>query len=60
MYETLYKDDNVDESCNSYDVSTSSDSSTSSDEISDEVLSGNIQKKKNRKISTKRKDQNCH
>ena len=55
-YETLYTDDNDDESCNSYDSNTSSDGSTSSDEISDEISSGNIQKKKNRKILTKRKE----
>ena len=55
-YETLYSDDNNDESCNSYDRSTSSDGSTSSDEISDEISSGNMQKKKNRKISTERKE----
>ena len=45
-YETLYTDDNDDESCNSYDSSTSSDGSASPDKISDEILSGNIQKKK--------------
>ena len=49
-YETLDTDDNDDESCNSYD------SSTSSDEISDKISSGNMEKKKNRKISTKRKE----
>ena len=36
-YETLYTDDHDDESCNSYDSSTFSDSSTSSDKISDEI-----------------------
>ena len=51
-YETLYTDDNDDESCNSYDSSTSKGSSTSPDEIS----SGNVQKNKNRKISTERKE----
>ena len=55
-YETLYTDDNDDETCNSYNSSTSSDGSTSSDEISGEISSGNMQKKKNRKISTKRKE----
>ena len=55
-YETLYRDDNGDESCNSYDSSTSSDGSTSSDKISAEIPSGNIQKKKNRKISMKMKE----
>ena len=45
-YKTLYADDNDDESCNSYDSSTSSGGRTSSDEISDEISSGNIQKKK--------------
>ena len=42
-YETLDTDDNDDESCNSYD------SSTSSDEISDKISSGNMQKKKKSK-----------
>ena len=46
-YKTLYANDNDDESCNSYDSSTSSDSSTLSDKISDEISSVNIQKKKN-------------
>ena len=46
-YETLYTNDNDDESCTSYDSSTSSDGSASPDKISDEILSGNIQKKKN-------------
>ena len=55
-YETLYTDDNDDESCNSYDSSTSSNSNTSSDEISDKISSGNIHKKKNQKNSTKRKE----
>ena len=62
-YETLYADDNDDESCNSYNNITSSGGSTSFDEISDEISSGNMQKKKNRRISTKwkemkRKDKN--
>ena len=48
-YETLYTDGNVDESCNSYDSSTSSDGSFK------EISSGNIPKK-NRKILTKRKE----
>ena len=43
-----FKDDNDDESCNSYNNSTLSDSSPSSDKISDEISSGNVQKKKNR------------
>ena len=55
-YETLHTVDNDDELCNWYEGSASSDSSTSSDEISDEISSGNIQKKKNRKISMKRKE----
>ena len=42
-YETLDTDDNDDESCNSYD------SSTSSDETSDKISSGNMQKKKKSK-----------
>ena len=42
-YGTLDTDDNDDESCNSYD------SSTSSDEISDKISSGNMQKKKKSK-----------
>ena len=45
-YEALRTDDTEDEFCNSSDSNTSSDSSTSSDEISDEISSGNIQKKK--------------
>ena len=45
-YETLYTDDNDDESCNSDDSSTSSDGSTLSDKMSDEISSGNMQKKK--------------
>ena len=49
-YETLYTDNNDDQFCNSYDDSTSSGSSTLSNEISDKISSGNIQKKKNRKI----------
>ena len=44
-YETLYTDDNDDESCNSDDSSTSSDGSTLSDKMSDEISSGNMQKK---------------
>ena len=55
-YETLYTDGNDDESCNSYGSSTSSDGGTSSDEMSDGISSGNMQKKKNRKFSTKRKE----
>ena len=55
-YETLYTDGNDDESCNSCHSGTSSDSSTSSDQISHEISSGNIQTKKNRKISRKRKE----
>ena len=55
-YETLYTDDNDDETCNSYNSSTSSDGSTSPDEISGDISSGNMQKEKNRKISTKRKE----
>ena len=43
-YETLYTDDNGDESLNSCDSSTSSDGSISSDETSDEISSGNMQK----------------
>ena len=54
-YETLYTDDNDDESCNSYDSSTSSDSSISSNKIFDEISSGNIQKKK---IDTAIKEKN--
>ena len=46
-YETLYTDDNDDESCNLDDSSTSSDGSTLSDEMSDEISSANMQKKKN-------------
>ena len=57
-YERLYRDDNDGESCNSYNSSAISDSSTSSDESFDEILSGNIQKKKNQKISTKSKGKN--
>ena len=49
-YGPLYTDYNDDESCNSYDTSTSSDKN------SDEISSGNIQKKTNRRISTKRKE----
>ena len=49
-YGALYTDYNDDESCNSYDTSTSSDKN------SDEISSGNIQKKTNRRISTKRKE----
>ena len=41
-YERLYRDDNDGESCNSYNSSAISDSSTSSDESFDEILSGNI------------------
>ena len=48
-YETLYTDDDDDESCNSYDSSTSSDGSISSDEIYDEISSDNMQKKKKSK-----------
>ena len=60
-YESLYIDDNYDESCKSYNNSFSSDGSTSSDKISDEISLGNMQKKKNQKIykkrnETKRKD----
>ena len=55
-YETLYADDNDDESCNSYDSSTSPDSSISSDKIFDEISSSNIRKKRNQKISTKMKE----
>ena len=40
--ETLYTDDNADESCDSYDSSTFSDSSTSSNEISHKISSGNM------------------
>ena len=47
-YETLYTDDD-DESCNSYDSSTSSDGSILSDEIYDEISSDNMQKKKKSK-----------
>ena len=54
-YETLYTDDNDDESCNSYDSSTSSDSSITSDKMFDEISSGNIQKKK---IDTAIKEKN--
>ena len=43
-YETLYTDDNGDESLNSCDSSTSSDGSISSDETSDEISSGIMQK----------------
>ena len=43
-YETLYTDDNGVESLNSCDSSTSSDGSISSDETSDEISSGNMQK----------------
>ena len=43
-YETLYANDNDDESCNSCDSIAFSDTSTSSDEISDEISSGSIQK----------------
>ena len=43
-YETPYTDDNGDESLNSCDSSTSSDGSISSDETSDEISSGNMQK----------------
>ena len=43
-YETLYTDDNGDESLNSCDSSTSSDGSISSDETSDEISSGTMQK----------------
>ena len=45
LYETLYTDDNDDGSCNSHDSSTFSDCSTSSDEISKKISSGNVQKK---------------
>ena len=55
-YGTLYTDDD-DESCNSYDSSISSDSSTSSDEISEEIASGNIQKKKIEKFQRKGRKQ---
>ena len=55
-YESLYIDDNYDESCKLYNNSFSSDGSTSSDKISDEISLGNMQKKKNRKISKKRND----
>ena len=43
----LYTDDNDDKSCNSYD--------STDDETSEEASSCNIQKNKNRKISTKKK-----
>ena len=49
MYETLYTDDNHDESCNSCDISISSVSRTLSDKISDEISLDNIQKKKKSK-----------
>ena len=56
-YETLCIDENDDKSCNSYDIiSTLSESSTSSDKTSDEISSGNTEQKKNRNISTKRKE----
>ena len=55
-YETLYTDDNDDEFYNSCNSSTSSNSSASSDKMLDEISSDNIQKKKNQKTSTKRKE----
>ena len=60
-HEKLYTDDNDDESCNSYDCITSSDRSTTlSDKISDEISSGNIQKKKNWEYQVKgRKQKYC-
>ena len=48
-YQTLYTNDNDDESCNSYDSSTSSDGGTSSDKMSDGISSGKMQKKKKSK-----------
>ena len=57
-YETLYRDGNDDESGHSCDGRTSSESSISSQEISREILLGNIHKKKNWEFSTKRKDKN--
>ena len=50
LNETLYAHDHDDKPCNSYDGCSSLDSNTSSDKISDEISSDNIQKKKNRKI----------
>ena len=57
-YETLYTDDNGDESYNSYDSSTPSDSSTSSEEISDEIsLKRKEMRRKDRRNVIKEKDE---
>ena len=55
-YETLYTDDNDDESGNSYGSNTSSEISTLSDENFDKISSGTRQKKKNQKNSMKKKE----
>ena len=61
-YETLYTDDNDDPSCNSYDSSTFSDGSISSDEISVEISkekkSKNLKVKERKRKEMKRKDRN--
>ena len=62
-YETLYTNDNDDKPCNPHDSTTSSDSSTSSDEVSKEISSGNIKKEKIKKFQRKgrkrREGQKC-
>ena len=55
-YEILCTDENDDKSCISYDIRTSSESSTSSGKTSNKISSSNIKQKKNQKNSMKRKE----
>ena len=57
-YGTLYTVDNDEESYNSYDSSTPSDSSTSSDKIYGKTLSGNIGTKEEKSKNFNEKEGN--